>query len=201
MAKDLNGAWLALGVAGAVAAAGVALGLSGSRALSGVDDLRRMTGKKPWSEMTQEEREREERDFQRFKQESRDEISRGRKKMEREPDWHTAWHDTSGELGQPADRATYDEDGFRIDSREAARKRREADREADRDELEAKALRSRRRGPLPEGSMARDGGPKTFVPVTMLGRGGAAEYAKNARGTLIYRFWEISNDPWKLVAT
>ena len=116
MAKDLNGAWLALGVAGAVAAAGVAMRLSGSRALSGVDDLRRMTGKKPWSEMTQEEREREERGFQRFKQESRDEISRGRKKMEREPDWHTAWHDTSGELGQPADRATYDEDGFRIDS-------------------------------------------------------------------------------------
>ena len=34
MAKDLNGAWLALGVAGAVAAAGVAMGRGGSMARS-----------------------------------------------------------------------------------------------------------------------------------------------------------------------
>ena len=169
MAKDLNGAWLALGVAGAVAAAGVAMGRGGSMArkktfkngervtvvkhyggvsrklgrsgavmsmtehklsgsvgvgardtglykvemddgsiehywtgeLAAADATMANSGsraQKPWSEMTQEEREREERGFQRFKQESRDEISRGRKKMEREPDWHTAWHDTSGEL-------------------------------------------------------------------------------------------------------
>ena len=34
MARDLNGAWLAIGVAGAVAAAGVAMGGKGSRAKS-----------------------------------------------------------------------------------------------------------------------------------------------------------------------
>ena len=51
MAKDLNGAWLALGVAGAVAAVGAVMaGSGGSRALSGVDDLRRWSGHRNWSD-------------------------------------------------------------------------------------------------------------------------------------------------------
>ncbi len=86
MAQGMNGAWLALGVAGAVAAAGVALGRGGSRAT------------KSWSDMTRAEREREERAFQRFKQQSEQGKRRSRSKQEREPDWHRAWYDTSREL-------------------------------------------------------------------------------------------------------
>ena len=86
MGQGTNGAWLALGVAGAVAAAGAVMGRVGSRA------------KKSWSDMTLAEREQEERKFLRFKQQSRKEISKSREKMEREPDWHRAWYDTSGDL-------------------------------------------------------------------------------------------------------
>jgi hypothetical protein len=37
-------------------------------------------------------------------------------------------------------------------------------------------------------------------PAKYIGKAGSAEYALNFRGDLIYRFWEVEGDPWRIAS-